>query len=1200
MRQKFNFNPLQYGWRPLYWAFITLVAGLVLSAWGVHATYQRIHKDASAQFSEYFDRIEASIQAQFNQPLYGLRGAIGAQASVDVMRSANFKAYVASRDLATEFPGTRGFGYIERVWRKDLSQFEKTQKTEQTPDYAVKTQGDAAELYVVKYIEPLAGNKVAQGLDMGGEAVRRETVERAINTGEPSLSAAATLLIEGHKAAGFLYMVPVYFDGTTPDTPQARRDQLTGLFYAPLVVSDLLFRSLFVVNGMVDFELFDGPPASSSSLVFSSQKTLDPDSFKAISADFPATRKFTKTRALPIGGRLLTLQAGNSALFDAQMDHTTPLLVGAGGAGLSLLLAVIVLLVVNGQARAEALAHSMTVDLDRLVKTQKTSNDKMTQSLRDLQTLMAAIDQHSLVSMADPAGNITYTNETFCRISGYSHEELQGQNHRIVNSGTHPPEFWTAMWKTISTGYTWREVVCNRAKDGSLYWVDTLVSPFFDDNGIEKYISIRHDITATRLAQQALDQEREHLSNIIAGTHAGTWEMNMQNGEAILNERWGEIIGYTLEELAPLNERSWSARCHPDDVGHARALMAQHLAGESSYYECIMRMRHRNGHWVWTQDRGKISARSPDGKPLWVSGTHMDISEQKNAEEEVRRTTTMLQSVLDAASEVAIITTGLDRTITLFNTGAERMLGYTAADVVGTHTTALFFDPDETRSRSAALSTELGRNVAGLGIAIDESTLGKKSEWTFIRKDGSRITVALVVTPLFDPSGARSGYLGISHDVSSEKDHENWLRAAMEEAEAATIAKGQFLANMSHEIRTPMNAILGMLKLLNNTDMSAKQRDYASKTEGAARSLLGLLNDILDFSKMDANKMALDLQPFRVSDLMRDLSVILSANVGNKPVDLLFDVDPTAPKTLLGDSMRLQQVLINLGGNALKFTEQGEVVIQIKMLAQQGGNATLRFSVHDSGIGISPENQAHIFDGFSQAEASTTRRFGGTGLGLSISKRLLTLMEANLLLDSTLGQGSTFHFTVTLPLADLIPEAPALPPVSAPAPVREQESPADPGTVSPAPPGRLQGMRLLVVEDNMINQQVADELLSNEGALIQIAGNGQLGVEAVVATHPPFDAVLMELQMPVMDGFAATHAIRHDLGLTSLPIIALTANAMASDRAACLAAGMNDHIGKPFDLPKLIALLLRHTQQPTAPADVVQCATALQQPSPPF
>ena len=417
-------------------------------------------------------------------------------------------------------------------------------------------------------------------------------------------------------------------------------------------------------------------------------------------------------------------------------------------------------------------------------------------------------------------------------------------------------------------------------------------------------------------------------------------------------------------------------------------------------------------------------------------------------------------------------------------------------------------------------------------------------------------------------------------------------QAALKVAEEASASKSQFVANMSHEIRTPMNGILGMLKLLQSTELSPRQLDYTTKAEGAANSLLGLLNDILDFSKIEAGKMGLDPQPFRVAQLLRDLSVILSANVGPKPVEVLLDIDPDVPKTLLGDAMRLQQVLINLGGNAIKFTAQGEVVVQIKMLGRTAAGTTLRIAVRDTGIGIAPENQQHIFDGFSQAEASTTRRFGGTGLGLSISKRLVALMGGELTLHSALGEGSTFHFTVTLPTVDQVPDEPHLTTPRAVAAVAD--APADHRTLRsgprtfPAKQGRLTGMRLLVVEDNPINQQVASELLLAEGAFVAMAGNGMLGVAAVTVAQPAFDAVLMDLQMPVMDGYQATEAIRRTFGPTELPIIAMTANAMASDRAACLAAGMNDHVGKPFDLTHLVEVILKHTKRASTGAALAQ------------
>jgi signal transduction histidine kinase/CheY-like chemotaxis protein len=524
-------------------------------------------------------------------------------------------------------------------------------------------------------------------------------------------------------------------------------------------------------------------------------------------------------------------------------------------------------------------------------------------------------------------------------------------------------------------------------------------------------------------------------------------------------------------------------------------------------------------------------------------------------------------------------------------------------------------------------------------------------------------------------------------------------------AQAASHSKSQFLANMSHEIRTPMNAILGMLTLLRKTDLTTRQADYAAKSDGAARALLGLLNEILDFSKIEAGKMTLDPHPFAVEQLLADLSVILSSSAGTKPVEVLFDIDPQLPSHLLGDAMRLQQVLINLGGNAIKFTAQGEVVLSIAIVQRSADAVTLKVAMRDTGIGIAPENQARIFSGFTQAEASTTRQFGGTGLGVAISQRFVQMMGGDLALHSTLGEGSLFYFTITLPIVQAPIEENALPsngPLNVPLRVlviddnptarellartclslgwqvdtadggdqalkllqnqsandlpsqaamrpvyqaifvdwhmpgmdgwqtsqhiralglssnaslvvmvtaqsREalsqrsqtdqllldgflvkpitasmllqavQDARSNPVTTPQAPVQsggqRLKGMHLLVVEDNLNNQQVARELLEDEGATVQIANHGQEGLEAIAAADPPFDVVLMDLQMPVMDGYAATLIVRRDLGMLSLPIVAMTANAMASDREACLSAGMNDHIGKPFDLNDLVRVL---------------------------
>ena len=462
---------------------------------------------------------------------------------------------------------------------------------------------------------------------------------------------------------------------------------------------------------------------------------------------------------------------------------------------------------------------------------------------------------------------------------------------------------------------------------------------------------------------------------------------------------------------------------------------------------------------------------------------------------------------------------------------------------------------------------------------IQDALQGKqvRFERTLLKPSGEYGHTLAQYVPDWDDGRVR-GFFAIVTDVTDLKkaqDRLEELNASLvertQQAESANAAKSSFLASMSHEIRTPMNAILGMLELMGNTSLTDKQRDYADKAGGAARALLGILNDILDFSKVEAGKLTMDVRPFRVDSLVQDLSVIMMANIGPKNVKIHFTVEPGVPPCLVGDDMRLRQILINLGGNAVKFTEQGEVHVRIREVQRTAQNCLLEFSVRDSGIGIAPENQILIFSGFSQAETSTTRRFGGTGLGLAISQRLVSLMGGELKLKSVLGEGSTFYFQIELPVAQDFAAAPVLAGRSARATSR-----------------RLPGMRILVVEDNRLNQQVAQELLQAEGAVVKLADNGALGVRAVADADPAFDVVLMDVQMPVMDGYAATRVIRQELGLTALPIIAMTANAMASDLEESSTAGMNAHVSKPFDLTRLIATILHYTgfksTAPSAPA----------------
>jgi len=401
------------------------------------------------------------------------------------------------------------------------------------------------------------------------------------------------------------------------------------------------------------------------------------------------------------------------------------------------------------------------------------------------------------------------------------------------------------------------------------------------------------------------------------------------------------------------------------------------------------------------------------------------------------------------------------------------------------------------------------------------------------------------------------------------------LIRARDDADAAARAKAYFLANMSHEIRTPMNAVIGLTHLTLATELTARQRDYVGKIMTAARSLLRLINDVLDFSKIDAGKLTLEQLPFSLDQVISEVSDILATQVAEKKLQMRCVKSPDTPSVLVGDPGRLHQVLLNLLSNAVKFTESGTVTLTVEPLSREADTVRLRFGVADSGIGMSEEQQQRLFTPFDQADSSITRRYGGTGLGLAIAQRLIEAMGGEIGVESALGQGTRFWFSADFGVA---PEAalPAALPAGAPASAGDR------------PRGQLAGARILVVEDNEINRMVTKDLLEHVGVEARFAENGVDGVRAVLEDGP-FDAVLMDVQMPRMDGYTATRLIRANPDFRDLPIIALTANAMEGDRDAAFDAGMNDYIAKPVDPDQALLTLSRWVRaaEPAAARPIV-------------
>jgi hypothetical protein len=630
-----------------------------------------------------------------------------------------------------------------------------------------------------------------------------------------------------------------------------------------------------------------------------------------------------------------------------------------------------------------------------------------------------------------------------------------------------------------------------------------------------------------RAAHRALENQKFALDQhaIVSMTDVGGYII-------YANDKFCEISGFAREELLGRNHRIVKSDRHPKEF--FAEMWRTIVSGRVWRGEIQNRAKDGRLYWVAATI---VPFLDENGKPFQYAGIRTDITQLKRIRDELEDQLHFVRELIEAIPLPAYFKDVDGRYIGI-NRAFESAFHCRRDDLVGKTVFALL-DP-----AGAEFHTDKDRDLFAKAAA-------QSYEWQMGAADGKR-TLLYQKAPLTRQDGSVRGLIGIILDVTERRRAEEEALKAKEAAEAANRAKSEFLANMSHEIRTPMNGVIGMTELVLDTQLSDEQRDYLRVVKSSAESLLTVINDILDFSKIEAGRLSMDAAPFSLPELVGDILRSLALRAQQKGLRVVGQLAPAMPDWVVGDPVRLRQVLVNLIGNAIKFTERGSVVVSAAPCAPIGRDGDIEFAVSDTGIGIPADKRAHIFEAFTQEDSSTTRRFGGTGLGLTISARLVEMMGGKIWVDSTTGQGSTFHFTAHLPAGNVAQTAPLAPPAA---------------SLRPA-------LDILLVEDHPVNQKLALNLLDKWGHRTLLAGNGQEALDILCQRR--FDIVLMDMQMPVMDGIEATRRFRAREQGRRTPIVAMTANAMAADRDACLAAGMDDYLAKPIKFADLQAMLERH------------------------
>ncbi|MBU0782830.1 MAG: PAS domain S-box protein [Gammaproteobacteria bacterium] len=822
------------------------------------------------------------------------------------------------------------------------------------------------------------------------------------------------------------------------------------------------------------------------------------------------------------------------------------------------------------------------------------------------------------VIATDPDGLITHFNKAAELMLEYTAEEAV---NKLKSLDFHEPneilirksQLLQESEKTlINDHYT----LIGKARDGQVerrYWtlvsktgkhidVELTVSPLHANDGeFSGYLHIAQNLTNFNRTQEELYLEKKRLHGVIEGTSAGTWEWNIPENKVIVNDRWAQIMGFTLEELQPLNLEVWRSRVHPDDLVGSERMLNQHFQGLIDVFEHAFRLKHKDGHWVWVQSHGRVVSRAKDGSPLMMYGIHIDISEKKTAEHALNNRKNELEKLVkkrttDLAANMAFVNSMIESSpdcLKVLNLDA-KLLYMTARGckimevdnfcaIEGANWLAFWNEKDQPKVQEALDCAKAGQ--LGRFQAMTPTMKGTEKWWD------------VIISPIANNQGKPGRLLSVSRDITHQKQLEEKLRGwnadleqrieartselaqAREASETANQAKSSFLANMSHEIRTPLNAIVGMSELLEQTGTEKERAHLLKLTRQSAHSLLDIINDILDLSKIEAGQLEVNFEPMSLKSAFEFAADLFSQSAHAKGLYLNAKFDENIPHSMECDPLRLRQILFNLLSNAVKFTHKGGIEFHAKMKPGKRGSEQIVIQVIDTGIGISPEAQNQIFDPFVQAAHDTTKKFGGTGLGLSISQRLSRLLGGKLTLQSAVNEGSCM--TVTLPLRKTEPR-------------KSTQDERRRNLKSVEVPQYVKNASILIADDNEINRALLKNQLALMGCSVDVAGDGLEALSKWI--EKDYDLFICDCQMPKMSGFDVAQHIREITALRPArrvqPLIGYTADALSETREHCLAAGMDDVLVKPVRMDTLKSVLIEWLEPGRKKLPVVTAMTS--------